>query len=201
MNINNDYNKIQIKVKQLKKYADNHNIFKNWLIQINIYLIFNLILNNKKTLFTTIYFTKNIQKWFKLIWCIYLDNDEDSNSLFINYNNFKRKIWCIFEIFNEKQTAERIFQYIMQKISAVDYSVRFQYYMMLTKWNDTFFMMMFKQNLKKKVCNEFTLRWKNNINNMKNLIKTSIKINDKLYKIVINEDYKHQQDLKKMKPL
>ena len=31
---------------------------------------------------------------------------------------------------------------------------------------------------------------------MKNLIEALIKINDKLYKVVMNEDYKYQQDLK-----
>ena len=36
---------------------------------------------------------------------------------------------------------------------------------------------------------------------MKNLIKALIKINDKLYKVIINEGYKYQQNLKKMRSL
>ena len=34
---------------------------------------------------------------------------------------------------------------------------------------------------------------------MKNLIKALIKINDKLYEVVMNENYKYQWNLKKMK--
>ena len=46
MNINEDYNKVQIKIKQSEKYADNCNILENWLVQMNIYLIFNSISDN-----------------------------------------------------------------------------------------------------------------------------------------------------------
>ena len=87
--------------------------------------------------------------------------------------------------------TKRILQYIMQKISAADYFIKFQCYTVLIEWDDTFFMIMFKWDLKKKIHNELILKWENNINSMKNLIKALIKIDDKLYKVVMNKSYKH----------
>ena len=62
---------------------------------------------------------------------------------------------------------------------------------MLTEWDNTFLIIMFKWDLKKKIYNKFILKWKNNINSMKDLIKVLIKIDDKLYEIIMNENYKH----------
>ena len=40
--------------------------------------------------------------------------------------NSKKKIRRIFEVFNEKQIAERVIQHLIQKMSINDYAVRFQ---------------------------------------------------------------------------
>ena len=69
---------------------------------------------------------------FKLVE--YLNNSKkNENDMFDNYEFFEKKLKKIFDISNEKQTAKRIIQRIVQKSSASDYVVRFQKYVSLIK--------------------------------------------------------------------
>ena len=69
---------------------------------------------------------------FKLIEHLNDDN-ENENDMFDNYEFFKKKFTKIFDISNEKQTAEQIIQHIIQKLSASNYVVKFQKYVSLIK--------------------------------------------------------------------
>ena len=40
----------------------------------------------------------------------HLNNERDSTRIFLNYNNFKRKIRIVFEIINEIVTFKKIIQ-------------------------------------------------------------------------------------------
>ena len=53
------------------------------------------------------------------------DDDENENNIFDDFNLFEKKLKKIFDIFNEKQTAEWVIQYVKQRILAFDYVVRF----------------------------------------------------------------------------
>ena len=63
----------------------------------------------------------------------HLKNHENSKRIFFNFNNFKKKIKRIFEMFNEKQNMKKIIQHLTQKTSALNYIVKFQKYINFTK--------------------------------------------------------------------
>ena len=44
----------------------------------------------------------------------------------INFTTFKAKIRKIFDVFDEKQTAKKTVQYLMQKTSTTKYATTFQ---------------------------------------------------------------------------
>ena len=56
----------------------------------------------------------------------YFTNEINDNKIFEFLIKFKKKIRNIFEIFNEKQIAKRVIQHLRQKISTIDYIVKFQ---------------------------------------------------------------------------
>jgi len=58
----------------------------------------------------------------------YLNNNLDSLEVFISFNIFKKELRQVFEIFNKKKIAKQIIQYLQQKISVADYTVKFQKY-------------------------------------------------------------------------
>ena len=64
---------------------------------------------------------------FKLIQHLN-DDDENENDTFDDFDFFEKKIKKNFDIFNEKQTAKQIIQHVKQRISILDYSVKFQKY-------------------------------------------------------------------------
>ena len=53
--------------------------------------------------------------------------------MFDDYEFFEKKLKKIFDISNKKQTAKRIIQHIIQKLSISNYIVKFQKYINLIK--------------------------------------------------------------------
>ena len=51
------------------------------------------------------YFHRKAQHWFKLTLHKYLDDDENEESLFTDFENFKKEICCVFKEINEMMTA------------------------------------------------------------------------------------------------
>ena len=60
------------------------------------------------------YFCKKAQHWFKSMLCKYLDDDKDEKSLFTDFENFKKEIYCVFEKTNEMMAAVHIIQHLKQ---------------------------------------------------------------------------------------
>ena len=56
------------------------------------------------------------------------DDDDEKNDMFDDFNFFEKKIKKIFDVFNEKQTAKQIIQHVKQRISVLNYAVKFQKY-------------------------------------------------------------------------
>ena len=55
----------------------------------------------------------------------YFTNEIDDDEIFEFLIKFEKKNRNIFEIFNEKQIAKRVIQYLRQIISTIDYVVKF----------------------------------------------------------------------------
>ena len=56
----------------------------------------------------------------------YFTNEIDDEKIFEFLIKFEKKIRKIRKIFNEKQIAKRVIQHLRQKISTIDYIVKFQ---------------------------------------------------------------------------
>ena len=56
----------------------------------------------------------------------YFTNEIDDEKIFEFLVKFEKKIRKVFEIFNEKQIAKRVIQHLRQKISTIDYIVKFR---------------------------------------------------------------------------
>ena len=126
------------------------------------------------------FFKERVKRWLKSKFKKYLDNEENKNEIFKRYLKFKQEIRQIFEIVNEKFIAKRIVQHLTQRISTIEYAIKFQKQINFTNWDDFSLIIMYRKKLKNDVKNEL-MRYDDKILNMNQLIATSIKLNDKLY--------------------
>ena len=93
---------------------------------MKIYLLFNSVEEDRKTLFVFTFFRERAERWLKSSLRKKLNDNKDNKEIFAQFSEFKKKIRRIFEVFNEEQTAERVIQHLIQKTSASDYAARFQ---------------------------------------------------------------------------
>ena len=56
----------------------------------------------------------------------YFTNEIDDDEMFEFLVKFEKKIRNVFEIFNEKQIAKRVILHLRQKISIIDYIIKFK---------------------------------------------------------------------------
>ena len=176
----NDKSEIKIKINKFDIYHENRKELNEWLMQVDVHLIFNQISIDKQTLFAFIFLKERAKRWLKSKFKKYLDNEKHENEMFKRYLKFKQKIRRIFEIVNKKFIAKRIVQHLIQRISTIEYAIKFQKQINFINWDDFSLMIMYRKKLKNDVKNEF-IRYDDEISNMNQLIATSIELNDKLY--------------------
>ena len=156
---------------------------------MKLYFAFNSISKNQKTLFAFTYLREKIQHWFKSQVRSYMKNEKNiENKIFIQFNDFKKAIWRICEVFNEKQFVERIIQHLKQHEFAFDYVVKFQKYVNLIDWDDSTLQTMYRRELKKQVKDEF-MRDERAYEILDELIEIFIDFDDKLYERVMKKRY------------
>ena len=141
-----------------------------------------------------VYFSlKKAKCWLKLNLCKKFNDNENNKEIFTQFSRFKKEIRRIFEIFNEKQTAERIIQHLIQKTSVNDYIARFQEHTNLIKWNEVALMTIFEQELKNNVKDEI-MRDERNYKSLAEFIGIVIDLDDKLYERVMRKWYDQFKD-------
>jgi len=118
----------------------------------------------------------------------YFNNNSDFSEIFINFSIFKKELKQVFEIFNKKKIAKQIIQYLQQKISVADYTVKFQKYINFANWNNIALITIFKQDLKNNIKNKF-IYIDAKIDSIQVLIEIAISINNRLYKQNIEKKY------------
>ena len=175
-----DFDDDKIKINKFDIYHEDRNKLNNWLIQIDVYLAFNHVLKSKRTLFASTFLKDKAKAWLKSQLQKYLDDNEDNEKIFANYDKFKKEIRKNFEIVNEKFTTERNLQQITQRIATIEYAIKFQKQIQRIEWNDAIKMIMYRKDLKKSIKDEF-MRYDDEINNLNRLIEASIELDDKLY--------------------
>ena len=161
---------------------------EDWFTQMKIYLLFNSVEKDRKTLFVFTFLRERAERWLKSSLRKKLDDNEDNKEIFAQFSEFKKKIRRIFEVSNEKQTAERVIQHLIQKTSANDYAARFQKHANLIEWNNVALMIMFRRELKDNVKDEI-MRDERNYENLAEFIEIVIDFNDKLYEQVMKKQY------------
>ena len=171
-----------IKINKSDLYHENHVKLNDWFMQMNVYFTFNNVFDDKQTLFAFTYLWENTKNWFKTTLRPYFENEKNDDNIINDYNNFKKKIWRVYDIFNEKQAVEKKIQHIAQIKSTVDYIAKFIKHANLTEWNDAIKMIMFRREFKPHVKKKF-MRWGTKIDTLKNLIETVIEINNKWYEL------------------
>ena len=176
----NDKSEIKVKINKFDIYHEDRDELNEWLMQIDVHLTFNQVSIDKQTLFAFIFFKERAKRWLKSKFKKYLDNEKNENEIFKRYLKFKQKIRRIFEIVNEKFIAKRIVQHFTQKISTIEYAIKFQKQINFTNWDDFSLMIIYRKKFKNDIKNEL-MRYDDEISNMNQLIATSIDLNDKLY--------------------
>ena len=144
----------KIKINKPDIYHGDRNGLNDWFTQVDVYFAFNKMSDDKQTLFAFTFLRGRAERWLKFRLRQYLDDDEDIDDIFSDYDNFKKEIRRIFGIFNEEQTAERNIQYLTQRISAADYAARFQEQVNFIEWDNAALMTMFRRKLKDNVKDE-----------------------------------------------
>lgn len=178
----------KIKVNKPDTYHGDRNGLDDWLTQVDVYFAFNSVPADKKTLFASTFLRGRAEKWLKPNLRKYLDDEEDEDNLFADFDNFKTEIRRIFGTSNEEQTAERNIQHLVQRTSASDYAARFQEQANLTEWDDAALMTMFRRGLKNEVKDEI-MRYGGKIDTLTTLIEAAIELDDKLYDRAMERRY------------
>ena len=107
----------------------------------------------------------------------HLSHERDFANIFLNYDNFKRKIRIVFEIINEIFISKRVVQYLTQKTFTINYAQCFKIYFDKTNWNNNFKINIFKKRFKTNVKKEL-VRKNETYNKFNEFIIIIIKIND-----------------------
>ena len=116
------------------------------------------------------------------------DEEDIEDKIFTQFNDFKKTIWRIFEVFNEKQFVERIIQHLKQHEFAFDYVVKFQEYANLIDWDGSTLQIMYRRELKEQVKDEL-MRDERAYETLDELIEIFIDFDDKLYERAMKKRY------------
>lgn len=151
-----------------------------------MYIKFNwaqFILNKDRVLFVISHLCGSVYRWFQSMLTDYLESVEKKDNIirvFSSYNQFKINIKKIYKDVNKEQTAEQNLQTLKQTTSVTEYTSKFQQITAKVEWNDTVFTAKFYLRLKDSVKNKFIkIKRPDELNN---IIKTAIKIDNRLYK-------------------
>ena len=115
----------------------------------------------------------------------YIDDDNPDDNIkeqIEDFGKFKKRVRIIFGPANEKASAESIIQTLRQTTSALDYNTIFRYYAPKTNQNNDTQISIYKRGLKDNIQDKL-IRYKvrARIDNLDDLIRVSIGLDDKLY--------------------
>jgi hypothetical protein len=173
-------NRDDSKVAKPDLYYGDRQGLDDWLNQMDLYYIFTPMEEAKKTIFASTYLRGRAQHWMKPMLQKFLNDREDTDGIMMSFVKFKKEIRRIFGISNEDKVAIRLIQHIRQHTSASDYAAKFQEYAQVTDWDDSALMTMYRRGLKENVKDEL-MRTGEKIENLDELIRATIEIDDNLY--------------------
>ena len=109
-------------------------MLSSFLTQLDTYIRLNYIMFRKKAdkvLYASSYLRSDALNWFEPTLWDYMENekkdrDNETNEIFASLEEFKKQIRIVFEIINQKRTAECEICNIVQKGAAATYAANFQ---------------------------------------------------------------------------
>ena len=132
------------KIKILNNYLDIRELLWVYLVQLKLYIEFNISqfsLNQEKTLFEISCLHNKTFNWIEALLQEFLkklsQEKRADTSVISNYVHYKKEIKKHFGVVNEAQAAETKLLSLWQKHSAVKYAVKFQHITSLTDWNNS----------------------------------------------------------------
>ena len=192
----------KIKISPPDKFLEKQRMLSSFLTQLDTYIHLNYIMFRKKAdkvLYASFYLRFNAFNWFELTLWDYMknekkDRDDKINKIFTSLEKFKKQIRIVFEIIDQKRTAERKICNIVQKGAAVTYAVNFQRHAAYMNWDDTALTAQYYKGLKNFIKDKISCsEWPSTLVKM---IKKSVIIDNCMYKRSIEKSQKNYISLK-----
>ena len=120
--------------------------------------------------------------------------DNKTNKIFISLEKFKKQIRIMFEIINQKRTAECEICNIVQKGAAVTYTANFQRHAAYMNWDDTALTAQYYKGLKDFVKDEISRSERPST--LAKMIEKSVIIDNRVYKRSMEKSQKNYISLK-----
>jgi len=143
-----------------------------FLTKLKLYIEFNknrFRFKMNKKLFVTFFFKNAVFNWIDFKLYEFLDKSSQEKKrnrefIFSNYEKFKKELWWVFEVVDEKWATEQHIHVLWQNESAVKYLTEFQWIVTLIKWNNETLTLQYYWELKETIKDEIV-----QINKLKNL--------------------------------
>ena len=192
----------KIKILSPDKFLEKQRMLSSFLTQLDTYIHLNYIIFRKKAdkvLYTSSYLRSDALNWFELTLWDYIknekkDHDDKMNKIFISLKKFKKQIRIMFEIIDQKRTAEREICNIVQKGAAATYAANFQRHAAYTNWDDTALTAQYYKGLKDFVKDEISRSERPST--LAKMIEKSVIIDNRVYKRSMEKSQKNYISLK-----
>ena len=109
-----------IKIAKSKIFNDQRTKLENWLFQLKLYFVFNMIKNDRKMLFIVSRMNEKAFNWIKSNMKQFLHNNKDINKIFNAFDRFKIIIQKVFNVTNKTIIFIKVIQHLLQKTSTAD---------------------------------------------------------------------------------
>jgi len=116
-----------------------------------------------KDLYIVVYLKNAAFNWVDFKLHKFLDKsskkwDINKELIFNDFKKFKKELWKIFEVINEKRAVKWWLYILKMNKSVIKYSAKFQCIVILTDWNDDVLVSQYYWELSKNIKNEIVWR-------------------------------------------
>ena len=143
-------------------FTDKQEKLQVFLTKLKLYIEFNhkkFRFKMNKKLYTVFLLKNAVFNWVNLKLHEFLNKtvkqrNKNKELIFDDYEKFKKELWWVFEIVDEKQVTEQCIHILRQDGSVVKYLTEFQQIVALTEWNNETFTLQYYWGLKETIKNE-----------------------------------------------
>ena len=176
------------KIIKSKIFTKQRTELENWLLQLKLYFVFDIIKNDRKTLFAVNRINEKAFNWIKSNMKQFLYNNKDIDKIFNIFDRFKIIIRRVFNVTNETIILIKMIQHLLQKTSTVDYAQQFKKHANNMSWNNKALIIMFYKNLKSNVKDEI-IKKEVQYANLDAFIIATINIDNNWYKRILKNRF------------